>query len=98
MVRKNQVCILLLLFLQMPVENSWVLRKNENNISIFTKEVATSDFQEVKCTTTVQASLSSIVKGLTVADHYSELNYNLIEATTIKQISESDSYSYQRFT
>ena len=88
---------LLSIVLLVPLSDDWVLRQNSDNIEIYTRKVATSDFKELKCRTTVQSSLSAIVKILTDADDYTKWIYKCIAASTVKKISDVEVYSYQLF-
>ncbi|MFI5218976.1 MAG: START domain-containing protein [Bacteroidia bacterium] len=88
---------LLLLLIFIPEENVWELRKNQDNILVYTRKVITSDFKEIKCLTRVHSTLSSIVKLLTDVDHYTDWIYNCNTATVVKKVNDAEIYSYQLF-
>lgn len=89
--------MLLMLLIFLPGGDTWELKKNKNNISIFTRRITTSDFKELKSTTRVKSSLSSIVKILTEADHYTDWIYNCVTGTVVKKVNDAEIYSYQLF-
>ena len=88
---------LLILFLLLSFSDNWELKRNKENIEVYTRRVTTSDFKELKCKTTVNASLSSIVKILTDVDHYTDWVYKCVTATRVKNVNEAEVYSYQLF-
>ncbi len=96
MLINSPVFTLLFLFLFSPGNDTWVVRKTKNNISVYTRSVITTAYKEIKITTKVKASLSTIVKALSDVDHYTDWIYNCYSATTIKKLSDSDIITYQK--
>ncbi len=95
MLINNLISSLLFLLLLSPANETWVVRKSKNNISVYTRSVFTSDYKEIKITTKVKASLSTVVKALSDVDHYTDWIYNCYSATLIKKVSDSDIITYQ---
>ena len=95
MLLKSCICTFLFLFILSPGDESWVERKTKNNISVYTRSVFTSDYKEIKITTKVKASLTSIVKALCDVEHYTDWIYNCYSATTLKKTSDTDIITYQ---
>jgi len=89
--------ILLILLLVSASDNSWDLKKNKDNILVYSRKIETSDFKEIKSTTTVKSSLSSIIKVLTDVDNYTSWVYKCIAAKKVKHISDSEICAYQLF-
>ena len=86
--------ILILLFLSPPAGN-WELKKESDNILVYTRKSADSDLKELKCVTTIKTSLSAIVKMLIDVEHYPEWIFNCDKASLVKQISDTELYNYQ---
>ncbi|MEO5569701.1 MAG: START domain-containing protein [Bacteroidia bacterium] len=89
--------ILLALLFFVPDNGTWVLRKNQDDIRVYTRSISTSDFKELKCTTRVKSSMSAIVKLLIDVDHFKGWIYKCTEATLIKKVSAREVISYQLF-
>lgn len=93
-----KVVLLLLLFLfPNPVNENWIERKNKNNITVYTRNVETSPYKEIKSTTRVKATLGSIVRVLSDVDRFTAWIYNCDSASLIRKVSDREIYSYQRF-
>ncbi len=86
-----------LLLILLTGDTTWELKKNKNNIKVYTRKVSASDFKEMKCTTQVKSSLSSIVKVLTDVNYFTLWIYKCIEAAEVKRTDDSEIYSYQLF-
>jgi len=91
------ISIVLILFIFTSGTEPWVERKNKNNIVVYTRKVTTSDYKEIKITTNVKTTLSSIVKALSDVDHFKEWIYNCTQATLVKKSSDADIITYQVF-
>lgn len=89
--------MLFLIFIFLVSDDNWELKKNKDSIMVYTRRVTTSDFKELKCKTTVKASLSSIVKVLTDVEHFTDWVYKCVEASKVKQVTGVEIYSYQLF-
>lgn len=86
--------LLFLLFLP-PANETWVERKSKNDISVYTRSVFESAYKEIKITTRVKASLSTVVKAISDVDHYTDWIYNCYSASVVKKTSDSDIITYQ---
>jgi hypothetical protein len=97
--QKNMKClkILIILFLIPGVDNSWEMRKNKDNITVYTRKITATDFKELKCVTRVKSSLSAIVFVLIDVNHFTDWIYKCVTATTIKKVSNTEIISYQLF-
>ena len=91
------ISTILILFLFTPGDEPWVERKNKDNIVVYTRKVVTSDYKEIKITTNVKTTLSSIVKALSDVDHFKDWIYNCTQATLVKKSSDADITTYQVF-
>lgn len=75
----------------------WELKKDTDNVRVYTRKISNSDFKELQCKTTVKASLGSVVKLLLDVDAYPQWIYNCVHVKRIKKIGDTVSYSYQLF-
>jgi len=89
--------ILLFLFLLPGDNGNWELKKNEDNIMVYTRRVITSDFKELKSITHVKSSLSSIVHILIDVNHFTDWIYKCVTATVVKKVNDREVISYQLF-
>ena len=87
----------ILLFLLFFSGNDWELRKNEDNIRVYTRRITTSDFKELQCKTTVKATLGSIIKLLADDNNFPQWIYGCIKSSHIKNNGTTESYAYQLF-
>jgi START domain len=92
---RNKILLALLIFV--IDGDNWILKKNQENIMVYTRRITTSDYKELRCSTTVKSSLSAIVKLLGDADHYTDWVYKCVEAMIVKKPDETEVYSYQLF-
>jgi hypothetical protein len=75
-------------------QSDWELRKNENGILVYTKDIPGSDFKEIKTTTNFKASLSSLVGLLTDMSSHTLWIYKCKQSKLIKTVSSSELYYY----
>ncbi|MCE3277981.1 MAG: lipid-binding protein [Bacteroidetes bacterium] len=76
-------------------QNDWILKKEEEGISVYTRNVETSSLKELKSVVTIRTSLSSIVALLNDWDSYPQWVYRCEKSSTLKTISESEVIHYQ---
>ena len=74
---------------------NWILRKNENGITVYTRTVAGSDLKEVRVVNKVKSSLSGIVALLLDSKNYSDWMVGCKEARPLKVMSDHELYNYQ---
>lgn len=74
---------------------SWELKKSENGIKVYTREVANSSFKEIKSSIHLKTSLSSIVALINDRESYPQWVYKCGKSNTIKKISETEGIYYQ---
>ncbi|MFY9309928.1 MAG: START domain-containing protein [Bacteroidia bacterium] len=75
-------------------QNNWELKKDENGIKVYTKDIPGSDFKEIKTTTSFNASLSSLVALLTDISSHKKWIYRCKESKLIRKVSNSELYYY----
>lgn len=73
----------------------WMLKKNENGITIYTRTVEGSDLKEVRVVNKVRSSLSGIVALLLDSKNYSDWMVGCKEARELKVMSDHELYNYQ---
>lgn len=76
------------------VEKNWVLKKNIDDISIYTREASFSSIREIKCITTFNASLSSLVAFIYDIPAHSQYIYRCKSAKILKVVNENELYYY----
>lgn len=75
-------------------KRDWELRKNENNIKVYTREVVGSQYLEFKSEAYFSCSVSTFVAILQDASSSTEWSYGCGECKVLKQPSETDQYQY----
>lgn len=75
-------------------QQDWELKKDENGIKVYTKDIPGSDFKEIKTTTNFNSSLSGIVGLLTDISSHKLWIYRCKESKLIKTVSSSELYYY----
>jgi len=74
---------------------NWMLKKNENGITVYTRTVAGSDLKEVRVVNRVKSSLSGMVALLLDSKNYSDWMVGCKEARILKVMSDHEFYNYQ---
>lgn len=75
-------------------QSPWKLRKSENGIMVYTRDLPDSDFDEIRTTTNFNCSLSDIVALLTDIESHTKWIYQCKQSKLIKTISSSELYYY----
>jgi len=90
------VC-LLLTGLPMPgmADTDWVLATEEHGITVYTREVDGSAVKQFKASTSISASLASVLAVMLDSAACSEWIYRCQDATVVKQSSFGDSVVYR---
>ena len=73
----------------------WVLRKNENGITVYTRYAEGSNLKEVKVVNVVNSSLTGLVALLLDVKNYPNWIYACSEASTLSTISEQEQFQHQ---
>lgn len=73
----------------------WVLKKQEQGISVYTRNTEGSSFKELRSSVILKTSLSSIVALLNDWESYPEWVYRCGKSSTIKKFSENEVIHYQ---
>lgn len=74
----------------------WKLKKEEDGIKVYTRLVAGSKIEEVRCTAEVKARLSAFTAMLKDVKGYPEWAYNCVESKLIEIISDTSQIYYSR--
>ena len=74
--------------------NGWKLKKQQDGISVYSREVAGSRFKEIKVTVNIQTSLSGIIALFKDVPAYPLWVYLCEKPETVKQGSETEDYYY----
>ncbi len=74
---------------------SWVLRKNENGIAVYTRYATGSSIKEIWVIDTVKSSLSGVVALLLDTKNYPAWVYRCRECKTLKLINDWEQYDYE---
>lgn len=73
----------------------WVLQKNENGITVYTRYAEGTHLKEVRVVNEVSSSLSGLVALLLDVKNYPNWIYACSEAAVLKNVSSSEEYQYQ---
>jgi hypothetical protein len=73
----------------------WKLSKNEEGISVYTKDRKGSNFKEIKVSCTLHSSAASLVHLLSIKEEYPAWIYACSEARMLNQVSPFETYHYQ---
>lgn len=90
-------CLVFIFFINIDfisAQTDWKLRKNENGILVYTRDIQGSDFKEIKTTTNFKTSLSSLVGLLTDVNSHTLWIYKCKQSKLIKTVSSSEFYYY----
>ena len=88
---------ILLLFTLLFSRDDWELRRNEDNIRVYSRRISVSAFKELQCKITVKATLGSIIKLLADDNNFPQWIYGCIKSSHIKNIGNTQSWAYQLF-
>jgi hypothetical protein len=75
--------------------NTWTLKKNQNGVSVYSRDAENSRFKELKSVTIYKSSLSSLIALIDDFESYPQWVYKCAVSTTIKKNSEKDLIHYQ---
>ncbi|MCU0348800.1 MAG: hypothetical protein MUC59_17805, partial [Saprospiraceae bacterium] len=70
----------------------WVLKKDKSGIKVYVKEQVGSNIKELKFTTTIEASMSTIAAVLTHIEGFDDWSYGVNSSRVIKRVSDSEIY------
>jgi hypothetical protein len=86
---------LLSLFFSFQQERDWVLKKEEQDIRVYSRIVEDSDVREMRAITTLNVSMNNLIALIRDVEYYPRWVYRCSEAYVIKRISETEIYYYQ---
>jgi len=78
--------------------SDWVLQKDSNDIKVYTRDVAGSDYKEIKVDLTIKSTLAGISKVFNDVPGQTSWSYNCTQAKLLKKISTYNYYTYCVFT
>ena len=88
------VSILIVLTSSIAAQGSWVLKKQQNGISVFSRNVDTLKIKELKVEFSLQSRLSDLAALILDIPHYFQWSYNTKQSYILSQVSPSDIYFY----
>ena len=74
--------------------NEWVLKKNENGIAVYTRDIPGSNFKELKATTIFNASLPCIVALIKDVPSHTSWIFRCNQTRVIKMLNSTELYYY----
>jgi hypothetical protein len=86
------------IFAQQQDASGWYLKKTENGISVYLRDLPDSRLKELKSVVKLKTSLSSIVALLSDFGAYPEWVYRCEKSSTLKKISDTEVIHYQTVT
>lgn len=76
------------------VAQNWELKRDKGGIKVYVRDQPGTDIKELKFTTQVDATLSTIAAVLTHVEGYDDWCYAALGSRVIKKISDSEVYYY----
>jgi hypothetical protein len=76
-------------------KDSWVLKKNEQGVSVYSRKTSESDIKELKSVIYLKTSLKSIVALIDDWESYPQWVYQCGVSSTLKKISDTEGMHYQ---
>lgn len=76
-------------------ESEWVLKKQEDGVTVYNRSVSSSALKEIKAVTQIKSSLSSIIALLSDRESFPQWVYKCETAHTVKKIDETEAICYQ---
>ena len=86
--------LLLLMATNQLFAQNWEIKRDKGGIKVYVRDVPGSKIKELKFTTHVEASLSSIAAVLTNVEGFDDWAYGALNSRTIKKISDTEVYYY----
>ena len=84
----------LMLFFGFNPKSTWLLRKSEAAINVFTREATGTDIKEIKVTLSINTTAEKITKTILDVENYSNWMENIETPTVLKKVSENEYYLY----
>lgn len=72
----------------------WVFKNEKDNVKVYYRK--TADIYELKLTTSIQTSLTGLIQLFSEVENYPKWGYNVVEAKTLKKISDTEIYYYSK--
>jgi len=85
---------LLMIFLQAEAQKDWTLKLNKENIAVYTKTPANSDFKAIKVDCELNTTLTKLTAVVLDANAGTEWVYSTKSSILLKQVSPSELYYY----
>jgi len=76
------------------IEKNWELKKNKDEVLIYTREASFSSIREIKCITNFNATLSNLVAFIYDIPAHSQYIYRCKSAKIIKVVNDRELYYY----
>ncbi len=76
-------------------QNEWVLKKQGNGVTVYSRGVESSEIKELRAVTQLKTSMSSIIALLNDKESYPQWVYKCGKANTLKEVSEQEAICYQ---
>jgi hypothetical protein len=94
--RHRKFLLLLYLFAALSVnaQKTWELKKDQDDIRVYSRTGDNSEFDELKVETTMPGKLSSLAALILDIGNYPNWSFNSKKAYVLKRISPSDLYFY----
>lgn len=84
----------LMLFFGFNVGSTWQLRKNKEDIKVFTRDAKSTDVQEIKVTMTLNTTVEEITKAILDVKNYTNWMENIESPSILEKVSENEYYLY----
>lgn len=70
-------------------QTDWELKKNEDGIQVYTRELGKSSIKEFKVVSVFQTNMSSIIDKITDAENLKNWNYRTTKSKLLERVSDS---------
>ncbi|MCC6726175.1 MAG: hypothetical protein IT258_16830 [Saprospiraceae bacterium] len=72
----------------------WVLKKNKGGVKVYVRDQVDTNIKELKFSTTIEASLSTIAAILTDVKGFDDWSYGAMGSRVVKRMSDTEVYYY----
>jgi ribosome-associated toxin RatA of RatAB toxin-antitoxin module len=76
-------------------ENEWILKKQSNEVTVYSRGVDRSAIKELRAVTQIKTSLSSIIALLLDRESYPQWVYKCAKSHVLKEVNDAEAICYQ---
>lgn len=91
---RSVIILFMLIFPAIVQSQEWDLRKNDNDILVYTRDYTGSSFKEIRAVLFVKSTLAGVTKFFDDVSLFPQWIYACKTATLLKKISDNEGYIY----